>query len=231
MQYYPAFLDISNRSCLVVGGGAVGLRKVKTLLKCGANVSVVSPQADAQMAALAQDGKIVFKKRSYCSSDMDGTFLVVGATDDEKLNIRISKDADSRNILCNIVDRPEACSFILPALVHRGDLLIAISTSGKSPALAKKLRMELEQEFGEEYALFLVLMGAIRKKMLQQGHAPLEHKRLFERLVNSEILEMLIEKRHGEIDAVLKEILGDGYAFKALTQPMEPSARSYGKEI
>lgn len=209
---------------MVVGGGCVGRRKVKTLLKCGAKVTVVCPQAEAELAELAQSGMIALKQRSYCSADMDGLFLVIGATNDEKLNIRISKEAEGHNILYNIADRPEACNFILPALVCRGDLMIAISTSGKSPAFAKKLRKELEREFGQEYAVFLTLMGAIRKELLKPGHAPLKHKRLFERLIDSGIIEMLTEKREQEIDRVLGEILGEGYEFKALLQSVEPSA-------
>ncbi len=224
MQYYPVFIDIADRNCLVVGGGSVGRRKVKTLLKCGAKVTVVCPQAEAELAELAQSGMITLKRRSYCSADMDGMFLVIGATDDEKLNVRISKEAELHNILYNIADRPEACNFILPALVRRGDLTIAISTSGKSPAFAKKLRKELEQEFGPEYAVFLALMGAIRKKMLQQSHAPLKHKRLFERLIDSGLIEMLTEKREKEINRVLGEILGEGYEFNALMQSVEPLA-------
>ena len=224
MLYYPVSLSITGRNCLVVGGGSVGRRKVKTLLECGAKVTVVSPQAEAELAELAQSGRIILKQRSYCSADMGGMFLVIGATDDEELNIRISKEAEAHNILYNIADRPEACNFILPALVRRGDLMIAISTSGKSPAFAKKLRKELEQEFGEEYAVFLALMGAIRKKMLKQGHAPLKHRRLFERLIDSGLIEMLTEKREKEINRVLGEILGEGYEFKALMQSVEPSA-------
>ena len=224
MRYYPVSLNITGRNCLVVGGGSVGRRKVKTLLKCGAKVTVVSPKADAELAELAQSGMITLKQRSYCSADMGGMFLVSGATDDEKLNIRISKEAAVRNILYNIVDRPAVCNFILPALVRRGDLTIAISTSGKSPAFAKKLRKELEQKFGEEYTVFLALMGAIRKELLKQGHAPLKHKRLFERLIDSEIIEMLTEKREKEINRVLSEILGEGYELKALLQSLEPSA-------
>ena len=135
MRYYPVHLDIKNQNCLVVGGGGVGTRKVKTLLECGARVTVVSPDPSQQLAKLASEGSITLTQRIYRSADLDGMFLVIGATDDENLNQQISTDAEKSNILCNIADRPEVCNFILPSIVRRGDLVITISTSGKSPAL------------------------------------------------------------------------------------------------
>ena len=168
MRYYPVNLDVKNRRCLVVGGGGVGARKVQTLLECGAIVTVVSPAITGNLLKLADTGSLVLRQRSYRESDLDGMFLVIGATDDEDLNRRISGDAQQRNMLCNIADRPEACNFILPSIVNRGDLVIAISTSGKSPAFAKKLRRRLQKEFGPEYADFLRLMGAIRKKNIMK---------------------------------------------------------------
>jgi precorrin-2 dehydrogenase len=145
MQYYPVSLDIKDRKCLVVGGGGVGTRKVKTLVECGAKVTVVSPGVSSQLLELVNNGLIVLEKRSYKETDLDGMFLVIGTTDSEKLNRQISMDAEKLNMLCNIADRPEVCNFILPSIVNRGDLTISISTSGKSPALAKKLRIELEE--------------------------------------------------------------------------------------
>ena len=140
-------------------------------------------------------------------------FLVIGATDDEKLNKQISSDADGLNTLCNIADRPEVCNFILPSIVHRDDLVITISTSGKSPALAKKLRKALENQFGEEYGTLLHLLGAIRKKLLQQAHEPEAHKPLFEQLINSDLIVMIQESEVEKIDSLLLEVLGEGYKF------------------
>jgi precorrin-2 dehydrogenase/sirohydrochlorin ferrochelatase len=148
MRYYPVNLDILNRKCLVVGGGGVGTRKVITLLDCGAIVTVVSLDIGEKLLKLAGNGLIAWEKRSYLTSDLDGIFLVIGATNNEKLNRQISADAEKINLLCNIADRPDVCNFILPSIVNRGDLVIAISTSGKSPAFAKKLRKELEKQFG-----------------------------------------------------------------------------------
>ena len=218
MRYYPVHLDIQNRNCLVVGGGGVGTRKVMTLLDCGANVTVISPVVSHQLRDYAISGLIKLKERPYQSGDLDGMFLVIGATDDEVLNRQISSDADHLNTLCNIADRPQVCNFILPAIVQRDDLIITISTSGKSPALAKKLRKSLEFQFGEEYAVFLKLMGAIRKKLLSQSHEPEAHKPLFEQLIDAGLIVMIQKGKTAEIDALLFEILGEGYDFKALMQ-------------
>ncbi len=169
MKYYPVNLDVKNRKCLIVGGGRVGTRKVITLLDCGAIIIVVSPVASEKLLELADNSMITMKKRPYQASDLDGMFLVFGTTDDEELNRQISADAEKLNMLCNIADRPNVCNFILPSIVNRGDLVISISTSGKSPAFAKKLRKELEKQFDVEYTEFLRLMGAIREKLLSEN--------------------------------------------------------------
>jgi precorrin-2 dehydrogenase/sirohydrochlorin ferrochelatase len=216
MQYYPVSLDIKNRKCLVVGGGPVGTRKVKTLLGCGAKVTVVSPDVSGQLLEFANNGLIVLEKRPYRAIDLRGMFLVIGTTDSEKVNRQISMDAEKLNMLCNIADRPEVCNFILPSIVNRGDLTISISTSGKSPALAKKLRLELEEQFGSEYAEVLRLLGAIREKLLGQKHQPEAHKHLFEQLISRRLLDMIRGNRKDDIDSLLHEILGEGFRFDEL---------------
>ena len=218
MKYYPVHLDIQNRNCLVVGGGGVGTRKVKTLLDCGARVTLVSPKVSPQLRDLAASGDIILKERSYQSDDLSNMFLVIGATDDEKLNKQISSDANRLNTLCNIADRPEVCNFILPSIVHRDDLVITISTSGQSPAMAKKLRKSLENQFGKEYGMLLRLMGAIRKKLLQQAHEPEAHRPLFEQLINSDLIGMIQEGEVEKIDSLLLDVLGEGYKFGELMQ-------------
>jgi len=216
MRYYPVNLDIQNRKCLVVGGGSVGTRKVMTLVECGAVVTVVSSDVAEELLELAEKKMIELKKRPYESSDIDGMFLVIGATDNEELNWQINKDAEHQNKLCNIADRPEACNFVLPSIVNRGNLVIAISTSGKSPAFAKKMRQDLEKEFGEEYDEFLQLMGAIRKKALSKKHEPEAHKHLFEQLINRGLVDMVRNHDEERINSLLFEIFGEGYRFEEL---------------
>ena len=208
MRYYPVHLDIQNRNCLVVGGGAVGTRKVVTLLDCGADVTVISPEATQQLRDYALSGRMNLKERRYQSGDIDGMFLVIGATDDENLNRQISRDADRLNTLCNIADRPEVCNFILPAIVERDDLIITISTSGKSPALAKKLRKTLEYQFGKEYGVFLKLMGAVRKKLLSLAHEPEAHKPLFEQLIAADLITMIQKGKTAERQLIMCGIVG-----------------------
>jgi precorrin-2 dehydrogenase / sirohydrochlorin ferrochelatase len=216
MRYYPVNLDIRDRKCLVVGGGDVGTRKVETLLECGAYVTVVSIDASEKLLKLAESGRIELKRRPYTGTDLEGIFLVICATDNEKLNMQVSIDAEKHNMLCNIADRPEACNFILPALVKQGDLVIAVSTSGKSPAFAKKIRKDLEKQYGVEYADFLRLMGAIRKRLLRTSHKPEEHKHLFEKLINMDIVQLIKENDADKIDSLLSEVLGEGYRYADL---------------
>ena len=217
MRYYPVYLDIKDRDCLVIGGGSVGTRKILTLLSCGANVTVVSTAATEKLHQLSNNGVIKLKERPFQTTDLDDRFLVIGATDNQKLNFNIHAEAERRGLLCNIADRPKVCNFILPSIVNRGDLIIAISTSGKSPAFAKKLRKHLEKEFGDEYAELLKLMGAIRKKLLSQDHEPEAHKHLFEQLIERNLVQMLKEGDTESINSLLLEVLGEGYEFESLT--------------
>jgi precorrin-2 dehydrogenase/sirohydrochlorin ferrochelatase len=224
MRYYPINLDIRNRNCLVIGGGGVGTRKALALLACGARVTVVSPEVTPRLSDLAESHVLVLVQRSYREEDLETMFLVIGATDDEELNRRVHGNAERRGILCNIADRPEICNFILPAVVRRGDLTISISTTGRSPALAKKLRKELELTYGEEYSVLLQLMGAIRRKLLKEAHAPEAHKPLFEQLVDSDLPAMIREDRRTDIDRLLHEVLGQGFTYDILMKQSDPSA-------
>jgi len=219
LKYYPIFLDIKDRNCLVVGGGDVGTRKVEMLLECGASVTVVSIDATETLKRLFKDQRITLVSRAYRPSDIDNRFLVIGATNDERLNQQLSMDAEKCNLLCNIADRPAACNFILPAIVRQGDLVMAISTSGKSPAFAKKLRKDLEKQFGEAYAFFLDLMGAIRSRLLLEKHAPEQHKPLFQKIIHSDIISWIQNHQHEKIDRLLLDVLGPGYVFDELMKP------------
>jgi precorrin-2 dehydrogenase/sirohydrochlorin ferrochelatase len=221
MKYYPVNLNVRNRKCLVVGGGPVGTRKVKTLLECGAAITVVSKNISEELKKLSETEMLFIEERPFHSSDLEGVFLVICATSDEALNLRISSEAERRNMLCNVADVPEACNFILPAVVQRGDLIIAISTSGNSPAFAKKLREELEKQFGKEYELFLMLMGAIRKKLLAEDHEPETHKALFEKLISGGMVDMIRENKKESIQGLLLKTLGKGYLFEDLIKNSE----------
>jgi len=221
MRYYPILLDIKNRDCLVVGGGSVGSRKVATLLDCGAQVTVVSPQFSETLRQIAAEHAVRLIERRYESGDLLGMFLVIGATDDEQLNQRVSADASEHDMLCNIADRPAACNFILPAIVNRGDLTITVSTSGKSPAMAKRIRQHLSNQFGPEYGQCLVLMGKLRKALLSQAHAPEAHKILFEQLLGAGILDMIREQQIEAVDKLLQDVLGEGFSYSRLMSPEE----------
>ena len=216
MKYYPVNLDMRNRKCLVVGGGAVGTRKVMTLLECGAKVTVVSTDVAEKLQELSDSDIIKLEKRPFQISDLDEMFLVIGATDNQEINKEIHSEAERLGILCNIADRPEDCNFILPAIVNRGDLIIAISTSGKSPAFAKKMRKDLEKKFGTEYAEFLKLMGEIRNKLLSEDHEPEAHKPLFEKLIQRDLVRMIKDRDIAAVNSLLFEILGEGYIFDEL---------------
>ena len=216
MRYYPVNLDVKNKDCLVVGGGTIGERKAKTLLSCGAMLSIVSPEVTPSLEELASAGEVRIAYRSYLPSDLDGKFLVIGATADEAVNRQISQDAASKGILCNIVDRPESCTFVLPAIVEQGDLTVAVSTSNKSPALAKRLRRKLEKEFGPEYGQLLSLMGSVRRRLIAENDSPEANKAKFEQLLDTNLLELFRQGRMGDIDNKLKEILGKEYNLQSL---------------
>jgi precorrin-2 dehydrogenase/sirohydrochlorin ferrochelatase len=225
MRYYPVNLDVQNKGCLVVGGGAVGERKVKTLLECGARVTVIAPLVTEYLHGLASEDRIRWKVRAYQPTDADGQFLVIGATGDEEVNRQISEDASGRGILCNIADCPRACTFVLPAIVSQGDLVIAISTSNKSPAVAKRIRQALEKEFGPEYATLLKAMGAIRERLLAEAKSPESHKQQFERLLDEGLLEMIREERTQEVSVLLQDALGEGYSWEELMRTDQGSEK------
>ncbi len=211
VDYYPICLNLNGAKCLVVGGGKVAERKVKTLLECGARVHVVSPVFSEWLETMAAEGKIAAVRRTYASTDLEDALLVIGATDDEKVNGRIADDCHERNILVNIVDNPAQCTFIVPAVLRQGPLSISISTDGKSPLLARRIREELEPAFGPEYREFLDLMGNVRDHVLRT--VPEEEKRrdVFLRLVYSDIIDLLRKGQHEKVKERINHVLGDGW--------------------
>jgi siroheme synthase-like protein len=162
VPFYIACLRLDGRRCLVVGGGEVGLEKVEGLLACGAAVTLVAPRAEAELVALAAEGSISWEQREYEPADLEGAFLVIAATNDSEVNIAVHEQAEARAMLVNVVDVPPLCNFILPAIVRSGPLAIAISTAGASPALAKRMKREIGELFGEEYARLAVILNEAR---------------------------------------------------------------------
>ena len=185
--FYIACLKLTGRRCLVVGGGEIGLEKVEGLLACGGAVRLVAPEAVPQLEELAAEGSIEWERREYAGpEDLEGVFMVIASTDDTDVNIAVYDDAERRAMLVNIVDVPPLCNFILPAVVRTGPLAIAISTAGASPALAKRMKSEISELFGEEYARLAVLLNDARG--WAKGTLPTyqDRKRFFESIVNGE---------------------------------------------
>jgi precorrin-2 dehydrogenase / sirohydrochlorin ferrochelatase len=205
LKYYPVFWDITEKKCVVVGGGEVAARKVARLLACGAEVCVVSPCLVPELAALKKEGLIRHITDEYADKYLDQSVMVIGATDEEKINAAVSRDAKARGIPVNIVDDPQKCDFILPSLVERGDLTIACGTGGNSPALARRLREELESAYGEEYATLLNILGQLRKKMeknTQTGSV------WFERLMAAGLLEKIRQNDAWAAKKIVRDVTG-----------------------
>lgn len=205
MQYYPICLQIEGRRCLVIGGGAVAERKVRGLLESGAVVVVISPQLTEVLSALQAAGKIVWEPRGYQADDVAGFFLVMAATDDRLVQDQVQSDAERHQILINVADVPEKCNFILPALVKRGALSVAISTSGKSPALAKRLRRELQRLIGQDYEIVTEVMGLIRPCVLQWGLPQAENEKIFQGLVDGDLLMLVSQRDWSPLQAYLEQ--------------------------
>lgn len=222
MNRYPVNLDIRRRRCLVVGGGDVALRKVEGLLACEARVTVVSPALIAPLAARAADGTVTWQRRGYRAADLEDAFLVIAATDRPEINRQVAADARDRGTLANIVDQPEIGSFHVPSVVRRGDLLLTVSTAGRSPALAKRLRKALEADFGQEYAQLLGLLGVVRRRLLAAGPDPEGHRQILSRLVAAELETHIRQGRWERIEQALREALGDDYDPKLLTAAGRP---------
>lgn len=209
MRYYPISVNLQGKRCLVVGAGQVGRRKIATLAASGpSEILVLDPGIDPALAeALSRLPGVVLAARSFDPADLDGRFLVIAATDDEALNWTISRECAARGILCNIVDQPEKCSFIVPALFTQGDLTVAISTGGGSPALARKIRQGLGDFLGTEYGALLVLMSRLRPRVLELGLGTEENSNIFRAIVNSSLMEALAGGDEDTAEAVLRDIL------------------------
>ena len=190
-MFYPAFIDLENRPVLVVGGGIVAERKVETLLETGALVTVVSPQITEQLDAYSQSNRITVRQRGFIPSDVDGVSLVISATDDPTTQTEVAAIAASKNILVNTVDKPELCSFIVPAILRRGDITIAVSTSGRSPSLAAELRARLDLVLTDEFARTAKVLGTVRQEVHRHFADSDDRKRVFDSIIGSGIIEWI----------------------------------------
>jgi precorrin-2 dehydrogenase/sirohydrochlorin ferrochelatase len=191
MTLFPLFLKLESRSCLVVGAGSVGEPKIESLIQAGASVHVVAPRANPAVTEWARESEITWEAREFNAADLDGVFLVIAATSSRDVNELIFREARRRNILCNVVDDPEHCDFYYPAVVRRGDLQLAISTNGHSPALAQRIRRELEAQFGPEYAGWLAQLGKIRQELFASGMNAEDRRRLLHHLASREAFEQM----------------------------------------
>lgn len=216
MSFYPVSLDLNGRFCIVVGGGRVAERKVRTLLASGARVQVISPELTSGLAELYRQGQLTWVGRQYQEGDLAGAFLVIAATDNAEVQRRSFAEAEGSHLLINVADVPQRCNFILPAIVRQGDLTISISTGGKSPALAKQLRMELEKYFGPEYKILVDMLGILRRQVLAAGQAQAENEAIFNRLLHEKLPVWIREGKWEEVENHVRSVLGDTFDVTVL---------------
>ncbi len=206
--YYPLFIDLNGKTVLVVGGGRVAERKVSDLLDVGARVILVSPEITERLAGWVKTGQIRYLRQSFSPEHMQDVWLVVAATDDPDVQRKVFEQATDRHIFCNVVDQPEFCSFIVPASVRRGDLCISISTGGNSPALARKIRLDLEKSYGPVYAEYVNLAGKLRKQVIDTVAPGPERQSLLSRIADTRIPEMIEQGRVNEVESWAESIAG-----------------------
>jgi precorrin-2 dehydrogenase / sirohydrochlorin ferrochelatase len=216
MKYFPVFLNLQQKACVVIGGGGVATRKVQNLLKAGARVTVFSPRVTGLLRRLHEKRKIVIRARSFRSGDLDKAHLVFAATDNRQTNEKVFREASALRILVNVVDDPDHCSFIVPSILSRGDILLAISTGGQSPALAKSLRKKLQKEIGPEYTPLLKILGAVRKKILPLGWGAKKKQRIFRLLLQEDLLAMIRKRKFRILASRMEKITGLRFSMKDL---------------
>lgn len=203
---YIACLRLAGRSCLVVGGGEVGLEKVEGLLACDGDVTLIAPTAVDELEAYAREGSIRWERREFTDADLDGRFLAIAATSDTDVNISVYDGAERRAMLVNVVDVPPLCNFILPAILRTGPLAVAISTAGASPALAKRIKREIAETFGEPYARLALILNEARGWAKATLPTYQDRKQFFEGIVNGDPdpVELLREGREDEVRALVE---------------------------
>ncbi len=194
-QYYPVFLDIAGKRCVIIGGGKVAERKCMPLLRAGAKVRIISPEITSFLRRQRAKGILEHIDRNYRTGDIKTAFLVVVATDSAKINRKIVADAESGGVLLNVVDNPSMCNFIVPSVLRRGHLTIAVSTGGVSPAMARTIRKGLEQLYGPEFSKYLGFLRGIRRNIMVEIQDKRRRGRLLKELASDDILRALMDKR------------------------------------
>jgi precorrin-2 dehydrogenase/sirohydrochlorin ferrochelatase len=213
--FYIACLKLSGRRCLVIGGGEIGLEKVEGLLACDGRVTLIAPEAEPALEEYAHEGSISWEQRAYAgAADLEGAFMAIAATNDTDVNIAVYEDAERRAMLVNVVDVPPLCNFILPAIVRMSPLAIAISTAGASPALAKRMKREIEAQFGEPYAQLAVLLNEVRGWAKGTLATYQERKEFFEGIVNGAPDPIALLRDGGE--QAVRELIAQAQSAHAL---------------
>jgi precorrin-2 dehydrogenase/sirohydrochlorin ferrochelatase len=189
--YYPIYLDIENRNVVIIGGGNVCARKAETMMKYGARVTIVSPELTDEIEGWAREGCLALKRKTYEASDLDGAHIVIASTDHQTVNEQIAADCRARRIPVNVVDVTPLCEFIVPAIIEKGSIQIAVSTGGKSPAVARTLKEDLQRMIGPEYAEANDVLGTLRDGAKRILPTDVDRKRFFDGIIAAGILEML----------------------------------------
>jgi precorrin-2 dehydrogenase/sirohydrochlorin ferrochelatase len=203
--YYPIFLDVEDRDVVIIGGGNVCARKAETMLRYGARVTIVSPELTEEIEQWARDGAVKIKRKPYDAADLDGATIVIASTDDQRVNEQIAADCRARRIPVNVVDVTPLCEFIVPAIVESGSIQIAVSTGGKSPALARTLKEDLQRMVGTEYAEVNDLLGSLRDAAKKVLPTDTDRKRFFDGIIAKGLLQMLREGRRDEACRMVAE--------------------------
>ncbi len=230
MAYYPINLNISNRLCLVVGGGSVAARKVEALLLSEALVRVISPEVCGKISEFAGQGQIEWIRRDYRDSDLEGVFLVFAATNQPIVQQRIAKQAGSSGVLLNSADSPDQCDFQVPAKIRRGNLLIAVSTGGASPALSTQIKHRLYLEYGPEYGILVELLGNIRRQIVGGSRESEGNRILFHRLLDQPLAEMIRDEMWEDLRTELEMVLPDSVDCAALISRLQGLRASLDKQ-
>lgn len=206
--YYPIYVELHEQPCIVIGGGKIAEGKVQGLLTAGAQVTIISPDLTSHLHTLVEQNKVAYISRTYQHGDLTGAFIVICATDQTEINHQVWQEASANRQLVNVVDDTPRCNFIAPAILRKGDLNIAISTGGKAPALAVRLKERLQKEIGPQYERFLELSGQLREPLARHIPDFETRKKLWYELVDSDILELLSQDNESAALDLISQVVG-----------------------